>query len=93
MLTVGGKNCLTDVAKFATVVGVKGGDKVDAIKTMAEMKNPLFGRETPEGTIVNERCRCGGLRTEHDGLIGHGPCTAKRCRKFTWASFVIAEAR
>jgi hypothetical protein len=54
--------------------------------------------------IVDERCACGHLRSEHADNLGgiargHGPCCAETaetfpgsgvcsCRRFTWAGFV-----
>lgn len=45
------------------------------------------------GLILNERCRCGHLRTEHfDSLVafGHGECTKDDCNcgKFSWKEFI-----
>jgi hypothetical protein len=47
----------------------------------------------PNGSIVvNERCVCGKLRTDHGSTItpGHGPCVESGCAAFTWKEFVIA---
>lgn len=42
------------------------------------------------GTIINEECFCGALRTEHADTTaqGHGGCESTGCKKFTWKGFV-----
>jgi hypothetical protein len=60
-----------------------------------------FPFKTPKGrTILDERCRCGHLRSEHGPRFayGYGACEARAssnhlacdCHQFTWASFVEA---
>ncbi len=60
--------------------------------------NP-FPRTVPNGRVItDEKCVCGGLRSEHETLItwGHGPGKAnadkpltRDCPRFRWASFVF----
>lgn len=40
--------------------------------------------------IVDERCVCGKLRTEHADTAeyGHGPAFAGLCDRFTWKEFI-----
>jgi hypothetical protein len=56
-------------------------------------------RLTPDGSIIiNELCRCGALKTEHDGgrfgdlTRGHGACKRTKCPKFTWVLTVKLRA-
>ncbi len=60
------------------------------------MQNPNnpFPATLPDGTIViDEKCRCGHLRSEHQSALrgaafGHGRCKKSRfcgCQKFSWA--------
>lgn len=50
---------------------------------------------TRQGRVVlNERCTCGKLRTEHEDnhpvlAQGHGPCLLSGCKRFTFKSFVL----
>lgn len=60
---------------------------------LAPANNPNLGVALRDGTrVVNERCYCGAMRTEHAGIIGHGPCDANDCEKFTWREFITIEA-
>lgn len=57
--------------------------------------------------VVNERCTCGHLRTEHGGLIHHGMCLAGppmntrrkltplvcRCEKYGFAGHIFGESK
>lgn len=52
--------------------------------------------------IVDERCECGHLRSQHGNTVakGHGACTCASgvmehcpCSKFTWVGFVYGEKR
>lgn len=55
-------------------------------------KNPFpVTRPTDGATIVDERCACGCLRSEHADTIafGHGLCTECSCPKFSWRGMVI----
>jgi len=47
--------------------------------------------QTKDGVVINERCRCGALKTQHDQRLamGHGPCPETQCRQFTWDSWVM----
>ena len=41
--------------------------------------------------ILDERCYCGALKSQHNGagpLFGCGACPATKCARFTWASWV-----
>ena len=40
--------------------------------------------------IVDEKCKCGHLRSEHNDTlaIGHGDCKVCECFKFTWTGFI-----
>lgn len=44
-----------------------------------------------EVVVVDERCMCGGLRSEHKDTIayGHGPSPQHGCLRFSWVGFVI----
>jgi hypothetical protein len=51
-------------------------------------------RLDPKGRrIINEKCTCGHLRTQHDARfdLGHGECTACFCGQFSWIGFVFAK--
>lgn len=50
-----------------------------------------FPRNSANGWIVDERCVCGRLRSEHADTVayGHGPCGASGCAKFSWAEMVL----
>lgn len=57
--------------------------------------NP-FPMKVPLGTVLDERCWCGHLRSEHEdtAAYGHGACKADGvpacpCPKFTWKSFIF----
>jgi hypothetical protein len=42
--------------------------------------------------VVDERCTCGGLKSEHAGIgpaQGHGALKRTGCPKFSWSSFVM----
>ena len=48
--------------------------------------------------VINEKCSCGAMRTEHeDGRAqfaqGHGPCKRTGCREFIWAKNVYKRGR
>jgi hypothetical protein len=52
--------------------------------------------------IIDERCDCGHLRSQHGDRFakGHGACTAASgvmehcpCNQFTWIGFVYASKR
>jgi hypothetical protein len=52
---------------------------------------PLTLREKGDViVVVDERCKCGLLRSEHMDTTqyGHGMSFDGTCQKFTWASFV-----
>jgi hypothetical protein len=57
-------------------------------------ENP-FPKLCPSGNIiVNERCFCGCVRSDHLDTVayGHGACTnCGGCQKYTFKSFVIVE--
>lgn len=68
------------------------------MKKKVVVKSPFtfpFPYKTRRGTVVDERCYCGHLRTEHSTLLapGHGPCPIKKCdcAKFTWKSYVLSD--
>lgn len=46
-----------------------------------------FPRATPKGTVVDEWCTCGCLRSMHQDTVafGHGSCTYCKCDKFSWS--------
>ena len=47
----------------------------------------------PNGkTIIDERCTCGALKSQHAGSLvpGHGPMPDGSCNKFTWMEFIFA---
>ena len=47
-------------------------------------------RELPDGrVVVDERCQCGALRSEHTGFDKHGP--GPNCDRFTWVGFVYED--
>lgn len=44
--------------------------------------------------MVKSMCKCGhtgdcapGDKSQHGGLIGHGPCSKCKCSKFTWSKW------
>lgn len=43
--------------------------------------------------IIDEKCKCGGMRSEHEDTIslGHGPMPSRGCGKFTWIGWVHAD--
>lgn len=52
-----------------------------------------FPYTTSKGVvIVDERCKCDALRSEHGNTLawGHGACPATGCARFTWVAFVEA---
>ena len=52
----------------------------------------LLKGQTVEQTIVDAKCVCGHLQSEHNDTIayGHGDCSRLcHCRKFTWAGYVF----
>lgn len=57
--------------------------------------NPFPMQRSDGKAVIDERCRCGRPRTEHEpgggGAFGHGPCAASGCGQFTWAGSVLAE--
>lgn len=60
---------------------------------MAGHEHPSpFPVDTPDGgTVVNERCQCGALRTDHadtEYAFGHGGNDDTGCAKFRWAGHV-----
>lgn len=50
-------------------------------------------KEANGQVIVDERCNCKHVRTEHSPRfsLGHGPCThfACPCNQFTWVGWVF----
>ena len=44
----------------------------------------------PRQGIIDEKCSCGDLRSEHRDTVayGHGPCSLCGCTKFTWVGFI-----
>lgn len=52
-----------------------------------ERKEKCTGR-----LIIDEKCNCGALRTEHQPRYapGHGPCHRTGCRQFTWSENVYS---
>ncbi len=55
-------------------------------------KSPFPMRGLNGRHIVNEKCQCGAMRSDHNDTVayGHGSCPAFSCEKFTWADFVFA---
>jgi hypothetical protein len=57
-------------------------------------KSP-FPIPTPLGRIIDERCKCGALRSEHADTVafGHGPRLGPRaellCARFTWMATIV----
>lgn len=51
-----------------------------------------YPKRTDEGMILDERCSCGGLRSQHEdtAAIGHGAMPDLGCVKFTWNGWVLA---
>lgn len=46
--------------------------------------------------VVDEKCRCGHLKSEHTDLHpvyakGKGACKKCECERFTWVSFVMKD--
>ena len=39
--------------------------------------------------IKDELCHCGALKSQHNGIDGHGSCTEMDCKKFTWKRFIF----
>lgn len=60
---------------------------------MKHTQESPFPVKTALGKVIDERCMCGALRSEHMDTFsfGHGPCPATQCEKFTWAEFVLAD--
>lgn len=52
--------------------------------------SPFPMRSNVIGTIIDEVCVCGELRSEHADTLafGHGPCLRAGCPKFAWIGFV-----
>ena len=50
-------------------------------------------KESKGQVIVDERCSCGHVRTEHASRfdVGNGPCTHLDCgcNQFTWSGWVF----
>lgn len=43
-------------------------------------------------TIIDEVCKCGHLKSQHDGISGHGTCDKKNfcsCDIYTWSGWVV----
>lgn len=40
--------------------------------------------------IVDEICHCGHMKSDHEGIDGHGKCgdPACGCNKYTWRAFI-----
>lgn len=56
--------------------------------------SPFPARTTKGIVIVDERCACGQLRSEHADtfLYGHGPCHDSDCPQYRWAESIRGEA-
>lgn len=44
--------------------------------------------------IVDEQCRCGHLKSEHNPLLfgaceGRGSCSLCSCNRFTWVGYIV----
>jgi len=41
--------------------------------------------------VIDEMCRCGHKRSEHNDTLarGHGNCKKCKCVKYTWTSFIL----
>jgi len=52
-----------------------------------------FPIKIKEGTVIDEKCRCGHHRTGHadTAAYGHGACEQVKCpcEKFTWVSWIM----
>jgi len=49
----------------------------------------------PRDHVIDERCTCQHLRSDHFDSVayGHGPCAVCRtCKQFTWAGMVEIES-
>lgn len=59
-------------------------------KTYAYPDHVINGR-----FVINERCSCGALKTEHNARFspGHGDCERTKCRQFRWASWVYLSTK
>jgi len=55
-----------------------------------------FPRRLPDGrVIVDEKCRCGHLRSEHNDTLlnyGHGSLPGV-CDQFSWINFVMEQSK
>jgi len=51
------------------------------------------GTKAEELGIINEKCSCGHLRSDHEDTfsIGHGRCTKCSCKQFTWIGWVTKD--
>ena len=67
-----------------------GSETTNGREVMDKQLRKLMRKELPNGrVIVDERCTCGLLRSEHGGLMGHGG--APDCLQFTWIGWVFED--
>jgi hypothetical protein len=59
------------------------------------MQMKIFPMKMPDGRVViNERCQCGHLRTQHRGIVAHGTCEEVRacgCEKYSFAEWILLD--
>ena len=62
------------------------------VETPHERESP-FPALIPAGTVLDERCTCEHVRSEHLDTVayGHGRCYHAECgcAKYTWKSFIL----
>lgn len=53
--------------------------------------NPFPVRLDSTSMIIEEICRCGAFRADHEDTLvyGKGKCVATGCREFTWTNHVV----
>lgn len=44
-----------------------------------------------EKEVVDERCYCGHLKSEHYGGYRQLPCNLCKCQRFTWFGWVFSD--
>jgi hypothetical protein len=49
-------------------------------------------RDVDGKLILDEKCRCGGMRSQHEDTlaVGHGPMPSRACGKLAGVGFVLA---
>lgn len=64
----------------------------------SDPKNSPFPHKLCDGKVwIDELCRCGANRSEHEdgygGAYGHGHCVRTNCDRFRFKRFVYGKAR